>query len=151
MNARVKGLWLEALRSGRYKQGKAHLECEGQYCCLGVLCELAVQEGATSVARRSGGYSVYGGLDLSDDVLGHAYDLPEGVARWANLRRRAGPGGRLDRCGLFSVNALPSDLHARLEACGFSLKGRRYVDLADLNDFGIRFELIAEVIDVMWP
>lgn len=28
--------WLEALRSGKYEQGKGELFYEGKYCCLGV-------------------------------------------------------------------------------------------------------------------
>lgn len=32
--------WTEALRSGRYKQGKGHLQFAGCFCCLGVLCEV---------------------------------------------------------------------------------------------------------------
>jgi hypothetical protein len=33
--------WVEALRSGKYEQGKNNLYCEGRYCCLGVLALLA--------------------------------------------------------------------------------------------------------------
>lgn len=34
--------WLEALRSGSYKQTKGKLKSRnGSYCCLGVLCEVA--------------------------------------------------------------------------------------------------------------
>lgn len=32
-------LWVEALRSGEYKQGKKALSSNGGYCCLGVACE----------------------------------------------------------------------------------------------------------------
>lgn len=32
--------WIEALRSGLYTQGKFRLQCDGQYCCLGVLALL---------------------------------------------------------------------------------------------------------------
>ena len=34
-----KDQWLSALRSGRYKQGKAALVKDGCFCCLGVLGE----------------------------------------------------------------------------------------------------------------
>lgn len=38
MPAEMKAKWLEALRSGKYKQGKGYLETkEGSFCCLGVL------------------------------------------------------------------------------------------------------------------
>ncbi len=33
--------WLEALRSGKYKQATGQLEKEGEYCCLGVACKIA--------------------------------------------------------------------------------------------------------------
>ena len=40
MNREVKKKWLNALRSGDYPQGREFLQdSEGNYCCLGVLCE----------------------------------------------------------------------------------------------------------------
>ena len=33
--------WIEALRSGEYQQGRRYLKKGDNYCCLGVLCELA--------------------------------------------------------------------------------------------------------------
>jgi hypothetical protein len=40
MDANLKTKWVEALRSGEYKQGTEYLlnRCNGTYCCLGVLC-----------------------------------------------------------------------------------------------------------------
>ena len=32
--------WVEALRSGKYKQGRQYLNQDGKYCCLGVACEV---------------------------------------------------------------------------------------------------------------
>jgi hypothetical protein len=32
--------WVEALRSGEFKQGQGYLEYEGKFCCLGVLCKI---------------------------------------------------------------------------------------------------------------
>ena len=38
--------WVEALRSGKYKQGFGQLKNrQNEYCCLGVLCDLAEKEG----------------------------------------------------------------------------------------------------------
>lgn len=35
-------LWIAALRSGEYRQGKGCLKTtDGAYCCLGVLCQIA--------------------------------------------------------------------------------------------------------------
>ena len=41
MNEKTKGVWLEALRSGEYKQGKGALCKNGKFCCLGVLYDVA--------------------------------------------------------------------------------------------------------------
>lgn len=41
MEAAIKSRWVEALRSGRYQQGRGSLRpSENTYCCLGVLCDL---------------------------------------------------------------------------------------------------------------
>ena len=42
MNKEIKKLWLEALRSGEYKQGqwRLHNPKKGTFCCLGVLCDV---------------------------------------------------------------------------------------------------------------
>jgi hypothetical protein len=39
-------LWLAALRSGEYSQGRKHLKEGGSFCCLGVLCDLASKRGS---------------------------------------------------------------------------------------------------------
>jgi hypothetical protein len=48
MNKEVARLWIDALRSGEYKHTSGRL-VRGtdslSYCCLGVLCELAVEKG----------------------------------------------------------------------------------------------------------
>lgn len=36
--------WIEALRSGKYKQGQGELNCNNNFCCLGVLCDLYKDE-----------------------------------------------------------------------------------------------------------
>lgn len=40
MNKELKTKWLEALRSGEYKQSREILKDENGFCCLGVLCDL---------------------------------------------------------------------------------------------------------------
>jgi hypothetical protein len=41
MNLEIKQKWLEALRSGKYEQGRRVLRsADDKYCCLGVLCDL---------------------------------------------------------------------------------------------------------------
>ena len=41
MNPEIKAKWIEALRSGKYRQTKEYLKRGDKYCCLGVLCEVA--------------------------------------------------------------------------------------------------------------
>jgi hypothetical protein len=46
MDANVKQKWLEALRSGKYKQGSAFLHPKAdEFCCLGVLCDVIDNKG----------------------------------------------------------------------------------------------------------
>lgn len=41
MNKKYKQPWIDALRSGKYKQGPAYLRTlDDKFCCLGVLCEV---------------------------------------------------------------------------------------------------------------
>ena len=51
MKPEIAQRWVEALRSGEYKQGLSVLRRidesgngQDSYCCLGVLCEIAVAE-----------------------------------------------------------------------------------------------------------
>jgi len=43
MNPRIKQRWLDALRSGEYKQTMENLQDMNGFCCLGVLCDLHAQ------------------------------------------------------------------------------------------------------------
>jgi len=45
MNKEVVKKWVDALESGEYTQGKEYLNYHQRFCCLGVLCELALKEG----------------------------------------------------------------------------------------------------------
>jgi hypothetical protein len=46
MNPEIKTRWIEALRSGDYKQGKSilHNIYTDEFCCLGVLCDIVRDE-----------------------------------------------------------------------------------------------------------
>lgn len=94
MNPVVKARWLTALRSGEYQQGRELLaqrdaDNRWSYCCLGVLCELAVADGVVEPTGCSCGSTddshddnvdphrrYYGGFDTV---------LPPAVVRWADL------------------------------------------------------------------
>jgi hypothetical protein len=60
MNKRIKKLWIKALRSGKYRQGYRQLKRgrgnDAAFCCLGVLCEVAKQEGVIKAYRPTDGF-----------------------------------------------------------------------------------------------
>lgn len=94
MRSDVKAKWVQALRSGEYQQtvGLLHRVVDGNtdgstnpdaglqvgFCCLGVLCEVAVKDGVISATHKDGGHFVlYGKEGISM--------LPEKVQQWAGL------------------------------------------------------------------
>jgi hypothetical protein len=86
----VKAAWVAALRSGEYEQGTGRLasfsrgpEKKERFCCLGVLCEVAIKSADDSPIRRvkeklfgSQGTTVY----FYDGETSH---LPLRVTTWA--------------------------------------------------------------------
>lgn len=93
MDAEIKGRWVAALRSGDYKQveGRLNKNDEG-FCCLGVLCEIAVGDGV--IQKENGadiGYDndAFAYLDEYTDQ-GKTYPqfdvLPNKVKVWSGLK-----------------------------------------------------------------
>jgi len=73
MNAEVKQLWVAALRSGAFVQGRdALFPTGGGHCCLGVLCELHARHTCCTFSRLDG-------------YLGESETLPGAVRAWAGL------------------------------------------------------------------
>lgn len=84
LNPKIKQRWVEALRSGKYKQGRKVLfnpntEC---YCTLGVLCDLFVQDGLARWAEPYDGeapiltgdnYSVHNLTPELNDAIGDVF------------------------------------------------------------------------------
>jgi hypothetical protein len=54
MKPEIKQRWVAALRSGKYKQGRKQLRFmdDNSFCCLGVLTDLAVQDGVCRWGAR---------------------------------------------------------------------------------------------------
>lgn len=141
LKPKVKALWLEALRSGVYEQTNMYLSRNGKYCCLGVLCELAV---AGDVATRIGDNTVtYVGIasvDASSKIL------PNSVTTWAGLLSE-NPTIYIyaddipeDRIGTFATLSRP-----RLTDDGKTFYA---TTLAELNDtYHFTFSEIADVVE----
>lgn len=78
--------WVEALRSGTYKQGQRYLHVGDSFCCLGVLCNLYSQEWDESGDRvDDDGRSAEDGRIVYSHI-GDASGLPgDEVLMWAEL------------------------------------------------------------------
>lgn len=94
MNTEVKARWLKALRSGDYQQGKGalHIQDKHAYCCLGVLCDLAVGAGIGIALDDTITYSDYytdedgEGSALKTTTFDRESEyLPGAVQEWAGL------------------------------------------------------------------
>lgn len=81
MNKRIKAKWLEALRSGRYKQGRDKLKNGDKFCCLGVLCDLHRLENNKTRKLKLGWGE--GETYLDEDAI-----LPDAVMEWAGLETK---------------------------------------------------------------
>ena len=88
MKPEIKKIWVEALRSGDYKQGKRYLRPGGknEFCCLGVLCNLhAIAHPA--IAARQKNPKTYMHSDAG---------LPIRVMEWSGLTHPLGDAITLD-------------------------------------------------------
>lgn len=131
MKKEVADLWIVALESGEYAQGIGALHqikeemlndkvYPAGYCCLGVLCEIAIKNGLDVVK-------------IETDVYKEAYDktcdfLPVKVKDWAGMNTVT---GEFD-----CPNDDPDDSDT--------------AELTDLNDNGKTFKEIANIIRENW-
>lgn len=77
MKKRIAKLWVKALKSGKYKKGRGQLrDYMGQFCCLGVLCDLHAQA-HPEIAATQTNPEVY----LKEDAF-----LPQEVMDWAGMK-----------------------------------------------------------------
>lgn len=83
----VRKLWTAALRSGEYTQGTNSLRSKNdEYCCLGVLCDLAVKEGVISDPTPL--YGAHGAYGYGREDAG-AF-VPAEVQKWVGLIKKNG-------------------------------------------------------------
>ena len=143
MNPEIKALWLTALRSGDYKQGQGVLrDGADNFCCLGVLTDLAVKAGVLEdgVVGEGGVYRYKGEFAITEGTL-----IPS-VAEWAGLYFDANDSfsseGRLDDpITITKMVTCCSTCEPREEENTFH-------SLASLNDMAkYDFNQIADVIE----
>lgn len=88
MDQDIKARWVAALRSGQYQQTEGYLQTRDGFCCLGVLCEIAVQDGVIQSEVRevheahtnTQGIVTYGTEGNTMEAV-----LPSPVYDWARL------------------------------------------------------------------
>lgn len=79
-------LWTEALRSGRFKQGKSYLNRDGECCCLGVACEVFLENGGQMQTKIENGIKYYS----YEDGIGQYEVLPKKVRDWLGISDSSG-------------------------------------------------------------
>lgn len=127
MNPEVKQLWIEALRSGEYKQGEGalHNNITDEYCCLGVLCDVALKNGVELTIDKTEHNTAFATRTAS---------LPHKVVSWSGMRDDYG--------------TLPEGFEILGGACNQGTD--YYASLVALNDDGVGFIQIADFIENMF-
>jgi hypothetical protein len=93
MQEDMKVLWVAALRSGEYPQGRKRLREETRFCCLGVLCDLYTNAHADFTWQKRYGQRL-GDYTFVDATADYDRFPPHSVYdRWAGLS--AGAMGKL--------------------------------------------------------
>lgn len=96
MRPEIAGLWIDALESGKYPQGRGALNTDGKFCCLGVLSDLAADLGIVTRSTREGSLRVqYDGISTV---------VPDRVMTWAGLKSEVGDYVDGDNFGNYLAN-----------------------------------------------
>lgn len=144
MNPQVKEMWVKALRSGEYQQGRGELitmtDEHTKYCCLGVLCDLAMKEGIVNLqpATRYTQYeqrirNFFGTEHEHNNGLAKFEILPPSVVHWA---------------GLEDSNPAVYSVRPEFEDDAEEQEDKYLVQMAELNDeYGYPFEILAKLIE----
>lgn len=146
MNPEIKARWLEKLRSGEYLQGTGYLKAiddshKIRYCCLGVLCEIAVEDGILHVNPGTVVSSIFSYADATNADDCNETILPDAVAAWAGINSE----------GLQERNhgiRPPCPDRGEYLSCGNQNCGNCYQqELTTLNDEKVPFTEIADIIE----
>jgi hypothetical protein len=121
MNSQIKQRWIDALHSDEYKQGESQLRDADRFCCLGVLCDLYINE-----TNRGWMKDNFGMFYVEDDFMEETEVLPDCVKKWAELE----------------VNS-PSVVIKH----PFIDNEKKIEQLVNLNDGGVSFSEIADLIE----
>ena len=141
MNLEIAARWTAALRSGEYKQTTQKLCDSGGFCCLGVLSELYLATPGANLTRQDittpDGDLVYTEYIFTNEEgsrVSKDSALPRPARDWAGLKDAMGGLGDTIVCDT-PTNFEDEDCFNKSES------------LANLNDNGLTFAQIADVID----
>ena len=93
--AEARRLWVEALRSGEYKQGDGRLKYDNKLCVLGIACDLYAKNTGQGRWEDDSFY-------VSSDDYGYEGCVPSEVMDWLGLRDE--DGGTYDGEALYELN-----------------------------------------------
>jgi hypothetical protein len=94
MKKEIAERWVEALRSGKYEQGRHELRGGDKFCCLGVLCDIS----------GLGAFDKFGEYYIGH--LGWDSVTPPGVMTWSGLAQELGALPKQMRIGGQRVTSL---------------------------------------------
>lgn len=142
MDKTIAKRWVDALRSGEYEQGRNRLAQQTQdgrveYCCLGVLCELAVKDGVippkTPYDRvLDSGIFAYEGIATAMP--------PAAIESWAGIPDESDDSR-------YRVSVTP-EVATQLEANYLDPEYGHFPELND--DLGLTFDEIADLIELTY-
>jgi hypothetical protein len=131
MEPKIKQKWVKALRSGDYQQGRLRLRSVDEpdcYCCLGVLCDIYLQEQDQDWKLEDANQNRSGSVYLCENSY---LTLAEPILKWSGL----------------SSN-YPSKLFIDKEEIEVEDLSELLICLTELNDGGsLTFEDIADLIE----
>lgn len=127
MDPQVKELWVNALRSGKYQQTTGKLKTSKGFCCLGVLTDLYLKEKNQEwdCITDSDTDTHYYRIEEKEDLL------PASVKDWAGLYSIS-PQVMVENESYHPEHDMEKEIPA---------------DLAELNDDGLSFNEIANLIE----
>ncbi len=128
--------WIDALRSGKYKQGTNYLNRGENMCCLGVACEVYIEQGNPLNKK------------MHDSIMGiQKYGEEEETAALPQEVQKA-----FDMAGYFGEFNVDEALRVKIGDELFNKVARitgspGCAMLSELNDQGLTFEEIATIIE----
>ena len=130
MNKDLKKRWIAALKSGDYKQGRSRLNQNNQFCCLGVLCDLLADDGLISKELSQKDSTLF----LYDNDSSGLTDQVQSIS------------GINSSLGTIQLNDQVMEILPDKD--NREMLGNSYAKLAFLNDRGIPFSTIADIIEI---